>query len=127
LTAAWTATNTFGPLALTAGSRRITRSPSRKWTRPAGGHFVYYHAAEDYGALAVAALDETLEWAGACTSRFEGKSAKGFERSCAAVPAVAKLPDGARARAENRRVRNPLLVEVGPGRKGESRSCVLCG
>jgi hypothetical protein len=83
--------------------------------KPAGGHFVYYHAAEDYGALAVAALDETLDWAGACTSRFEGRSQKA-ESEVALLFTRWRAEDTALgARAENRRVRNPLLVEVGTG------------
>ncbi|MCL4843509.1 MAG: hypothetical protein KJZ79_16800 [Bryobacteraceae bacterium] len=92
---------------------------ARKWMKPVGGHFVYYHASENYGALAVAALDETLDWAGACTSRFEGRSRKA-ESEVALLFTRWRAEDTALgARAENRRVRNPLLVEVGPGREGE--------
>ena len=84
----------------------------RTWTKPAGGHFVYYHAGENYGALAVAALDETLEWAGACTSRFEGRSAKPASEIALLFPPWRSYRTALGARAENRRVRNPLLVEV---------------
>jgi len=91
----------------------------RKWTKPAGGHFAYYHATEDYGALAVAVLDETLDWAGPCTSRFEGRSAKP-ESEVALLFTKWRAADTALgARAENRRVRNPLVVEVSAAREGE--------
>lgn len=90
----------------------------RHWTRPAGGHFVYYRATEDYGALAIAALDETIAWAGACTSRFEGKSARDSSEIALLFPAWQSYRTALRARAENRRVRNPLLVEVGAPAEG---------
>ncbi len=92
---------------------------ARPWTRPAGGHFVFYHATEDYGALAVAALDETLEWAGACSSRFEAKSAKAASEVALLFTKWAGHRTALAARAENRRVRNPLLVEVSAAREGE--------
>lgn len=91
---------------------------ARRWTRPAGGHFVYYHATEDYGALAVAALDETLEWSGACTSRFEGNSARDNSEIALLFVPWQGYRTALGARAENRRVRNPLLVEVSAAEEG---------
>lgn len=91
---------------------------ARKWSRPAGGHFVYYHATEDYGALGVAALDPTLTWGGACTSRFEGRSEQGESEVALLFPRWQGQWTAVGARADNRRIRNPLLVEVGPAREG---------
>lgn len=90
----------------------------RKWTRPAGGHFIFYNATEDYGALAVAALDETIEWAGACTSRFEGKSERDSSDIALLFQPWQSYRTALGARAENRRVRNPVLIEVGAPAEG---------
>lgn len=90
---------------------------TRTWKTPPGGGFVYYAHSENYGALTIAALDEPLEWEGAGSCRFQARA--GSETSTVAV--LFSRWDGATtvlsARADARRARFPILVQVEPPRE----------
>ncbi len=85
---------------------------ARSWTTPPGGGFVYYAKPENYGALAIASLDESLRWTGAGSYRFQGQSTE----SSAAIAVSFSLWKGnetvLQARADTRRARFPILVQV---------------
>src|SRR5439155_20250536 len=46
----------------------------RKWTKLPGGHAVYYHHGENYGALGIIALETNLNWTGIGSRRFIAES-----------------------------------------------------
>ncbi|HEY3443824.1 MAG TPA: glycoside hydrolase family 2 TIM barrel-domain containing protein [Paludibaculum sp.] len=86
----------------------------RAWKRAPGGCFVYYTKEENYGAFGVVALDDALEWTGAGTSRFEGRSARQLSSVALIFPAWQRNNTVLSARAAGRRVRQPVLVRVEP-------------
>ncbi len=85
---------------------------ARAWKQAPGGGFVYYARQENYGALTLVALDTSLAWTGAGTFRFEGRSA--VQASTLAVVFSRWRGDetALEARADARRAREPLLVQV---------------
>ena len=87
---------------------------ARTWKRAPGGCFVYYTAEENYGTFGVVALDDSLEWTGAGTSRFEGRSAKPATSVALIFPAWQRNNTVLAARATSRRMRHPVLVRVEP-------------
>lgn len=89
----------------------------RAWSRPPGGHFVYYAKRENYGALGVVALDEAIAWTGAGTSRFEGRSANARPEIAITFPRWRGNETVLEARREARMLRQPLLVEVSGARE----------
>jgi beta-mannosidase len=91
---------------------------ARSWTKPAGGHFAYYARRENYGALGVVSLDHTLEWAGAGTSRFEGRGSKESSEVAITFPRWHGDETVLEARREARILRQPLLVEVEAAQEG---------
>lgn len=91
----------------------------RAWRRPPGGHFVYYHSDENYGALAIVPLSEGLDWTGACTSRFEGRTANPKGELAIVFPEWRGQETALAARSEARRLRNPLLLQVTANDQGE--------
>lgn len=87
---------------------------ARPWKRAPGGCFVYYAKDENYGAFGVVALDDSLEWTGAGTSRFEGHSARQASSVALLFPAWQGDTTVLAARSGARRVRQPVLVRVEP-------------
>lgn len=85
---------------------------ARPWRQPPGGHFVYYRPDENYGALAVVPLDDSLAWTGACTMRFEGRGAKAASEVALIFPEWRAGETALAARSEARKLANPLLVQV---------------
>jgi beta-mannosidase len=100
----------------------------RPWSKLPGGHVVYYHNTENYGALGIVALDTNLTWTGIGSRRF-----------------IAQLPDAAKpplpptqlaitfpewrgsntvleARREYRVLRQPLLVATEKARGNALRA-----
>ncbi|MBA3973245.1 MAG: hypothetical protein C0504_03380 [Candidatus Solibacter sp.] len=92
----------------------------RKWTKVPGGVFTYYNRQENYAALGIAALDPTLQFTGACTSRFEAKSEKPVSRIGLLFHEWRGDDTTLAARAEARRLREPLIFEVSEAREGEA-------
>ncbi len=85
---------------------------ARDWKQAPGGGFVYYAQAENYGALAMAALDESIEWTGVGTFRFEGRGA-GDRSELAILFSRWRGNDTVlEARADARRAKAPVLVRV---------------
>ncbi|HPT28509.1 MAG TPA: glycoside hydrolase family 2 TIM barrel-domain containing protein, partial [Bryobacteraceae bacterium] len=84
----------------------------KKWTTVPGGVFSYYNRSENYGALGIAALDESLQWTGACTSRFEGRSPKPISKIGLLFHDWRGDDTVLAARSEARKLRQPLLVTV---------------
>lgn len=87
----------------------------KKWTTAPGGVFSYYNRSENYGALGIAALDESLQWTGACTSRFEGRSSKLVSRIGLLFHEWRGDDTVLAARSEARKLRQPLIFSVEPG------------
>lgn len=87
---------------------------ARAWRRPPGGCFVYYAKDENYGAFGVVALDESLEWSGAGTSRFEARTAGPATAVALIFPEWRGNDTVLAARADGRRARQPVLVRVEP-------------
>ncbi len=85
---------------------------ARTWKHPPGGGFVYYTKEEDYGAFGVVSLDDSLDWTGAGTSRFEARSAKPATAVALIFPSWQRNNTVLGARADARRVRQPILVRV---------------
>jgi beta-mannosidase len=85
----------------------------RKWTRPPGGHAVYYRAGENYGALGIVALDPDLEWHGIGSRRFIAEKSDGPTEIAITFPEWQGNNTVLEARKESRILRQPLLIQVG--------------
>ncbi|MBL8234090.1 MAG: beta galactosidase jelly roll domain-containing protein, partial [Bryobacterales bacterium] len=100
----------------------------RPWTSPPGGVFTYYARRENYGALSFVPAhtpsSEALTWVGACSHRMEARAP-----GSAAVALVFHAWKGDEtalvARAEARKVRQPLLVQVSDGSEQNLRASNL--
>ena len=86
----------------------------RAWTEVPGGHAVYYQHAENYGALGIVALDESLSWKGLGSRRFVAEKDEGDTEIAITFPHWQGRETVLEARRENRILRQPLLVEVSP-------------
>ena len=91
---------------------------SREWIKLPGGHMVYYQREENYGALGIVALDQTLHWRGAGTRRFIAEKATGEAEIAITFPAWAGVDTVLEARKENRMLRQPVLVQVSAALEG---------
>lgn len=91
---------------------------TKSWTKAPGGVFTYYARQENYAALGIAVLDPSLTWTGACTSRFEGRAEKPVSRIGLLFHDWRGDDTTLAARAEARKLREPLLVEIGPSVEG---------
>ncbi|MBI5084326.1 MAG: hypothetical protein HZB13_06995, partial [Acidobacteria bacterium] len=93
----------------------------RSWSRLPGGHMVYYQREEDYGALGIVALDESLNWSGAGSRRFIARKAAGETEIAVTFPAWKGVDTVLEGRKENRTLRQPVLVQVTPGAAGAAK------
>ncbi len=84
----------------------------RKWPKLPGGHAVYYHHAENYGALGIVALDTNLTWTGIGSRRFIAEKAEGDTEIAITFPLWRGPNTVLEARREARVWRQPLLLEV---------------
>ena len=90
----------------------------RQWPKLPGGHVIYYHHAENYGALGILALDTNLNWTGAGSRRFVAELPSGSETSSIATEVAITFPQWRgtntvlEARREYRVLRQPLLIEI---------------
>jgi beta-mannosidase len=82
------------------------------WKKLPGGHAVYYQAAQDYGALGIAALDAALDWKDIGTRHFEAEKPGNTSEIALAFPRWAAGNTVIEARRENRILRQPLMVKV---------------
>jgi beta-mannosidase len=97
----------------------------RPWSKLPGGHVVYYHHSENYGALGVVALDTNLIWTGVGSRRFlaRGDASQAtnhaFSKIAVTFPEWQASNTELEARREFRVLRQPVLVEASkaaPGR-----------
>ncbi|MEP0844727.1 MAG: hypothetical protein HRF43_18670, partial [Phycisphaerae bacterium] len=86
----------------------------RDWKKLPGGHVVYYHARENYGALGIVALDGDLNWTGVGSRRFIAAKEAGETEIAVTFPTWRGFETVLEARRENRVLRQPLLVQVRP-------------
>jgi len=99
---------------------------ARQWQKLPGGHAVYYHHAENYGALGILALDTNLNWTGIGTRRFiaEIPSTNQLSSSKAEVaitfPAWRGVNTVLEARREFHVLREPLLIEIDKATEGNA-------
>ena len=91
----------------------------RDWRKLPGGHAVYYHAKENYGALGIVALDPDLNWTGVGSRRFEAEKEAGDAQIAVTFPAWRASQTVLEARRENRVLRQPLLILVTEAKDGE--------
>src|SRR6266478_2870461 len=83
-----------------------------------GGHAIYYHHAENYGALGIVALDTNLNWTGVGARRFTAALPTTDEQSPKTTEVALTFPEwrGSNTVLEGRReyrvLRQPLLLEV---------------
>lgn len=84
----------------------------RGWKKLPGGHMVYYHNTENYGALGIVALDQELDWTGACSRRFTSSKAEGDTEIAVTFPTWKGRETVLEARREFRILHQPLLVRV---------------
>lgn len=79
-----------------------------------GGLGVYYHHGQNYGALAVLALDTNLTWTGLGSRRFIARSPSESTELALLFPAWAGPKTLLQARREARVLREPLLWSIRP-------------
>lgn len=91
---------------------------ARTWTKPPGGHMVYYRGAENYGALGLVALDAGLDWSNAGTRRVTASKNAGETEIALTFPLWAGNSTVLEARKEARCLRQPLLVSLLPAHAG---------
>lgn len=91
---------------------------TRAWMEPPGGGFVHYARENNYGALAIAALDDTLRWTGAGSFRFQAKSGQNASAIAVLFSRWAGNETVLHARADARRARFPILAQVDPPAEG---------
>jgi beta-mannosidase len=84
----------------------------RKWAKLPGGHLVYYHHTENYGALGFVALDTNLTWTGIGSRRFVAEKDAGETVVAISFPQSCGWSTALQAWRENRVLRQPLLIEV---------------
>ena len=84
----------------------------RPWQRLPGGHAIYYHHAENYGALGIICPGTNLTWAGIGSRRFIGKGPDGPAEIAVSFPLWAGSNTVLQARREYRVFAQPLLVQV---------------
>lgn len=85
----------------------------RPYRRFRGGHGVYYQLENDYGALGIVPLDDSLDWTGLGSRRFLGSKPEGVAEIAITFPKWAGFRTLLEARRENCVVRQPLLVRAG--------------
>ncbi len=86
----------------------------RSWSKPPGGHMVFYRQSENYGALGIIALDESLAWQFAGSRRFQASKPEGGHGNRTHLSRLEWRRHVLEARRENRVLRQPLLVSVEP-------------
>jgi beta-mannosidase len=84
----------------------------RSWPKLPGGHAVYYHHSENYGALGVVALDTNLTWTGVGSRRFLAEKPSGVSQIAITFPDWRGSNTVLSARREYRVLRQPLLISV---------------
>src|SRR6266404_4475266 len=90
----------------------------RQWPKLPGGHAIYYHHAENYGALGIVALDTNLNWTGAGSRRFIAELPASTEQSPVTTEVALTFPEWhgsntvLEARREYRILRQPVLIHV---------------
>jgi beta-mannosidase len=84
----------------------------RKWLKLPGGHAVYFHHAENYGALGIVAMDTNLNWVGIGSRRFLGEKSGGESEVAISFPEWRGPNTVLQARREYRVLLQPLLIEV---------------
>jgi beta-mannosidase len=84
----------------------------RPWKMLPGGHVVYYHHAENYGALGFVALDTNLTWTGVGSRRFVAEKEAGDTVVGITFPQAQGWSTALQGWRENRVLRQPLLIEV---------------
>lgn len=90
----------------------------RPWSKLPGGHAVYYHNSENYGALGIVALDTNLNWTGIGSRRFiaELPVTQGSRISSTEIALTFPEWRGSNtvleARRECRILKQPLLYQV---------------
>ena len=84
----------------------------RQWAKLPGSHAVYYHHAENYGALGVVALDTNLVWTGVGSRRFIAQRPEGLSEIAVTFPQWLGSNTVLQARREYRVLRQPLIIEV---------------
>jgi hypothetical protein len=84
----------------------------RQWSRLPGNLAVYYHHAENYGALGVVALDTNLVWTGIGSRRFIAQRPEGASEIAVTFPQWLGSNTVLQARREYRVLRQPLIIEV---------------
>ena len=84
----------------------------RAWQKLPGHHVVYYHHAENYGALGIVALDTNLSWVGVGSRRFLAHGAPGPTEVALTFPQWMGSNTALQARREYRVLRQPVLLEV---------------
>ncbi len=89
---------------------------SRPWRSPPGGHFVYYRAEENYGALGIVPRQGDLQFRGACTRKFiaEGGSPAALALTFPDWQGVNTVLE---ARKQYRMLRQPLIASVSAPRQ----------
>ena len=93
----------------------------RAWPKLPGGHAVYYHHSENYGALGVVALDTNLTWTGIGSRRFLAQGAAHEPTEIAITfPQWNGSNTVLQARREYRVLRQPLLIQVTASPRGAS-------
>jgi beta-mannosidase len=84
---------------------------ARQWPKLPGGHAVYYHHSENYGALGIIAVDTNLNWTGIGSRRFVAAK-PGRTEIALSFPQWDGSNTVLQARREYRVLRQPLLVSV---------------
>jgi beta-mannosidase len=92
----------------------------RDWKKLPGGHAVYYHAKEDYGALGIVALDPDLNWTGIGSRRFKAEKTQGNAEIAITFPFWRASQTVLEARRENRVLRQPLVILVTQAKDGDA-------
>jgi beta-mannosidase len=84
----------------------------RKWPALPGGHVVYYHHAENYGALGIISPGTNLTWTGIGSRRFIGEGPDAPSAVAISFPLWSGTNTVLQARREYRVWAQPLLIEV---------------
>ena len=83
----------------------------RQWLKLPGGHVVYYHHSENYGALGIVALDTNLNWVGIGSRRFVAQT-DGPTSVALTFPLWSGSNTVLQARREYRVLRQTLLIQI---------------
>ena len=84
----------------------------RQWPKLPGGHAVYYHHAENYGALGLVALDTNLVWTGIGSRRFVAEKPSGPSEIAITFPDWRGANTALQARRDYRVMRQPLIFTI---------------